>query len=151
MKYNEVDGDLIKMSLSKEFDLISHGCNCKKTMGAGIAKSIATTYPLAYEVDKKYDARMGDISICRDYDTIIVNSYTQLFPGGVGYGPDSIMNRYDALTSCMKRINMEFGGLHIGLPLIGCGIAGLDWNIVKDIIQKQLVDLDVTIVFYRNI
>lgn len=148
-KYNEVDGDLIEMSLNGKFDLISHGCNCKKTMGAGIAKLIATTYPLAYEVDKQYNATMGDISICRDYDTIIVNSYTQLFPGGVGYGPDSIMSRYDALISCMRKINDEFKGSHIGLPLIGCGIAGLDWNVVKGIIQQQLTDLDITIVLYK--
>jgi O-acetyl-ADP-ribose deacetylase (regulator of RNase III) len=32
-----VDGDLIKLALKGEFDVIVHGCNCFCQMGAGIA------------------------------------------------------------------------------------------------------------------
>jgi hypothetical protein len=38
---------------------------------------------------------------------------------------------YEALTLCMRKINYTFTGKHIGLPMIGCGLAGGDWNIVK--------------------
>jgi len=40
-----VEGDLIKMALGGEFDLIVHGCNCFCTMGAGIAKTIREYFP----------------------------------------------------------------------------------------------------------
>ena len=43
-----IKGDLIKLALQGEFDVIVHGCNCFCTMGAGIAKSIKPrTTPLS--------------------------------------------------------------------------------------------------------
>lgn len=147
--YNEITDNLVKMSKKGHFDLIVHGCNCKKNMGAGIAKEVAGSYPLAYEVDKNSNPKMGEISVCRDYDEcIIVNAYTQLFPGKGGHGKDTKFNRYLSIENCMKVINEEFKGSHIGIPLIGCGLAGLRWNKVKKIIKNELKDLDVTIVFY---
>lgn len=37
---NSIKGDLIKLAIDSEFDLIIHGCNGFCTMGAGIAKTI---------------------------------------------------------------------------------------------------------------
>jgi len=37
MKYQEIEGDLIKLAKQGEFDVITHGCNCHNIMGAGIA------------------------------------------------------------------------------------------------------------------
>ena len=60
----------------------------------------------------------------------------------------------------MKKINSEFKGKHVGLPLIGCGIAGGIWErnlknnpshkTVKEIIQTELKDCDVTVVHYKK-
>lgn len=52
MNYKEVNGDLIKLALSGKFTAIAHGCNCYKTMGAGIAKQIAERFPNVFEADK---------------------------------------------------------------------------------------------------
>lgn len=38
----------------------------------------------------------------------------------------------------------------IGLPQIGCGLAGGDWNKVKEIIKKELKDCFVTVVIYKE-
>jgi O-acetyl-ADP-ribose deacetylase (regulator of RNase III) len=151
MSYKEIYGDLVKMSKKGDFDLIAHGCNCKKNMGAGIAKQIAGSYPMAYEVDKNSTPRMGEISVCRDYDECtIVNAYTQLYPGKGGYGKDTKFHRYEAIRNAMININTDFPGMHIGLPLIGCGLAGLQWSKVKKIIKEELKGLDVTIVRYSK-
>ena len=80
---------------------------------------------------------------------------------------------YEALTLCLRKINHIFKGKHIGLPLIGCGLAGGVWDYhklpktsdeeieiyeqfyhqekkdVKTIIQEELKDMDVTIVHYK--
>lgn len=147
-EWNEIKGNLIKLSKEGNFDVIAHGCNCKKNMGAGIALQIKRYYPLAYQVDLDTISKFGDYSACFDYDEcVIINAYTQIFPGK-GFGKDSEYNRYNAIKSCMNKINKEFKGKHIGLPLIGCGLAGLKWNKVKKIIKDELSDMKITIVHY---
>lgn len=149
--YKEIEGDLVNMAKNGQFDLITHGCNCKKTFGAGIALTIKKKFPLAYVTDIESSSKLGNISICNDYtECIIVNSYTQIFPGYSEGSIDSNVNRYIAIESCMKKINKQFKGKHIGLPLIGCGLAGLKWNLVKKIIKKELKGMNVTIVKYKK-
>ncbi len=149
--WNEINGDLLELAKKGDFDLISHGCNCCKNMGAGIALGIKHKFPLAFEVDKNTASEFGGISICYDYpECIVVNSYTQKYPGRSQGGIDSEHNRYEAIRSSMKLINEQFKNKHIGLPLIGCGLAGLKWNKVKKILMEELSDMEVTIVHYEK-
>ncbi len=146
-KWVEIYGNLVKMAKNGYFDLISHGCNTQKNFGAGIALEIKKAFPLSYEKDKNSSSIMGDYSVCVDYpECVIVNSYTQKFVGKSKASSDSEYHRYEAIRSCMKKINEEFKGKHIGLPLIGCGLAGLKWSKVKKILQEELIDMNVTIV-----
>lgn len=73
----------------------------------------------------------------------VVNAYTQ-YRTGVALKPLD----YEALTLCMRKMNHLFQGMHIGLPLIGAGLAGGDWERIKVIIQEELSDCNVTIVHY---
>ena len=41
---------------------------------------------------------------------------------------------YDAIRDVMFKINETFFGKRIGIPMIGAGLAGGDWNIIKNII-----------------
>ena len=50
----------------------------------------------------------------------------------------------------MKIINQKFTGKHIGIPLIGAGLAGLKWSKVKTILQQELINMDVTIVHFKK-
>ena len=79
----------------------------------------------------------------------VVNSYTQ-YKYGKNHS-DGVQRPldYEALTLCMRKINETFKGKHIGLPKIGCGLAGGSWDMVKKIIQKELCDCDVTVVIYK--
>lgn len=80
-----VHGDLIKLALAGEFDVIIHGCNCQCAMGAGIAKTIRDVFPEAYQADlatvKGSRTKLGTYScaaVQRGGTTItIVNGYTQ--------------------------------------------------------------------------
>lgn len=146
----EIKGDLIKLAKAGEFDVIVHGCNCFHIMGAGIAKQIKYNFPAAYDIDKttkKGDPeKLGDISyisIHKNYyenDLIIVNAYTQY-----NLGRDV---KYRAIESAFTKINRIFGKLRIGIPYIGAGIAGGDWNRIKSIIDK--VCPNVTVVKYER-
>jgi len=80
----------------------------------------------------------------------IVNAYTQYgFGRNHSNGTESPVD-YDAVTMVMRKINHEFKGKHIGLPRISSGLAGGDWNKIKGIILRELVDCDVTLVEYKK-
>jgi O-acetyl-ADP-ribose deacetylase (regulator of RNase III) len=147
----EVDGDLLELAMAGEFDAIAHGANCFHTMGSGIAKQISSQFPLAYEIDRKtvYGSynKLGTYSkatvVLPATKFIIYNLYTQFNPG-----PDL---SYLALQLCLRKLAVDTQGMRIGLPLIGCGIAGGDWNVVKVIIEEELSDSDITIVNFKPV
>jgi len=124
-----------------KLDVIVHGCNCFATMGAGIAAQIARLYPEAYIVDSKDprtpEQKLGGISFTKNTTPIIINAYTQF-----RLGRDL---KYNALENTMHLISLNFHDLRIGMPMIGAGIAGGDWEIIEKIISKELVGMDVTI------
>lgn len=145
--YTEIKGNLIAMAKESKFDIIGHGANCKKMMGAGIAYQIAREFPIAYQADK-IDTRMprqrlGDLTYTQYGDNLfVVNLYTQ-YEGGPNLD-------YSALELSLRKMTLIFNkNLKIGLPQIGCGIAGGDWEKVKEIIQRVLSDYDVTVVMYE--
>lgn len=183
--YKEVNGNLIAMALNGEFDIIAHGCNCFCTMGAGLAPQMTKAFgcdkfPKEHQVYKGKIDKLGTIDykkyawerhskelwlwdnildVLDNRSLFVVNAYTQYYPGA--------NLDYEALTLCLRKINHTFKGKHIGLPLIGCGLAGGIWDKndlplkmlealprnfkdVKTIIQEELKDMNVTVVNYRK-
>jgi O-acetyl-ADP-ribose deacetylase (regulator of RNase III) len=140
-----VCGDLILLAKEGKFDVICHGANCMVTMGAGIAKQIKKMFPEAYKADQKTlrgDRRkLGTCTWANCEGVIVINAYTQF-----GYGRGRMNVDYDAIRSCMKWIAEKYRGKRIGLPKIGAGLGGGDWTKIKQIIEDELGDLNVTIV-----
>lgn len=144
-----VKGDLIKLALQKEFDVIIHGCNCQCAMGAGIAKAIKDTFPEAYEADLKTEKgskdKLGTISCAavnrNEHETTIVNGYTQYHWTGPG-----VLADYDAIRAVMRHVKDKFSGKKIGYPKIGAGLAGGDWGVIAKIIDQELDGEDHTLV-----
>ena len=148
----EINGDLIKLAKEGHFDVIIHGANCFCRMGSGIAKQVAAEIPSAVDADNK--TLPGDIRklgnyteamVPGNYVCYILNCYTQF-----RYGTDQIQFDYEAFTLCLRKINFRFKGKTIGLPLIGAGLAGGDWNKIKNIIKKELNAMDVIIVHFKK-
>jgi O-acetyl-ADP-ribose deacetylase (regulator of RNase III) len=150
LKY--VKGNLIDMAFAGEFDIIAHGCNCFNTWGAGIAKEMKVKCPSAYKEDmktKKGDkSKLGSFTIgvvngdISDHVFLVCNFYTQY-----DYGRGLKFN-YDKFRECLInfRRDMTVPYFRIGMPKIGAGHAGGDWNKIEQIIIDELGDLDVTIV-----
>ena len=156
MNYHEVNGDLIQLALSGNFDVIAHGCNCFSTQAAGIAASMSkhfNTHMFNYENDKyigdynkmgiidyEYILTYNELKVDKEF--IVVNAYTQYKPG----------KNFDMLAfyMCLKKMNHIFKGKHIGLPQIGCGIAGGNWGSVQKLIERELKDCIVTVVIFEN-
>lgn len=148
-----IKGDLIKIAKEGGFDVIAHGCNCHCTMGAGIAKAIRSAFPFAYEADcmtQKGDrTKLGSCSSAEcttDHGKLVViNAYTQYDWRGDGCKAD-----YDAIRSCMRWIAQRFSGKRIGLPRIGAGLAGGDWNTIRTIISEELKNETITVVEFES-
>lgn len=172
MKYEEIDGDLIKFAKQGMFNVIVHGCNCFCKMKRGLAPQMADAFGcnnynlegenymadmnklgnLDFQVrDITYDGRVLSVKDIHNRDIVkrvlvIVNAYTQ-------YDWDTKTKPldYEALALYLRKINYNFEGKRIGLPQIGCHLAGGEWSIVKSMIQKELKDMKkVTIVNYKS-
>jgi O-acetyl-ADP-ribose deacetylase (regulator of RNase III) len=171
MNYNEIEGDLIVLAKEGKFDVIGHGCNCKSVMGAGIAPQMARAFGCdKFEMESWGPTieKLGNV----DFQTFVLgenamwnlsngknklnepelnvcNLYTQYSYGRNHKDGVSKPIDYEALTLCMRKMNVLFKGKHIGLPRIGAGLAGGDWEVIKFIIQLELSDCKVTIVNYK--
>ena len=156
-----IKGDLLKLAKDGEFDIIIHGCNINHIMGAGIAKQIREQFPSAYLADKEtikgdknkigtYSSSlhksnkkiMNEYSKLEPHYFLILNAYTQ---NTLGYGNDVF--EYDGFEKILKEVS-KFSIYYkkIGLPLIGCGLAGGDKEHILKIIEDTIGHMDVTIV-----
>ncbi|TVR55186.1 MAG: phosphatase [Puniceicoccaceae bacterium] len=147
-----VSGDLIQMAREGAFDVIAHGCNCHCTMGAGIARAIREVFPEAWGADRATTSgdrsKLGACSTAEiDRDGMkltVVNAYTQY-----DYAGEGVLVDYDAVRSCLRWIRRHAAGRRIGLPKIGAGLAGGDWDRIAAIIREELAGEDVTVVEFR--
>jgi O-acetyl-ADP-ribose deacetylase (regulator of RNase III) len=144
MAMTEHQGDLF----TSNTDAIGHGVNCQGLMGAGIARKFRELWPDMYNEYKKLCQegllRPGQIYPYRTYASgVVINIATQEYPG-----PDANyvwLERgvNNALAFCEER-----GLTSLALPRLGCGIGGLDWNLVRDSLERAAenyskVDLEV--------
>ena len=148
-----IRGDLLKLALDGEFDVIVHGCNCQCEMGKGIALAIKQQFPEAYAADcateKGSRSKLGSFSSARvERDGrffVVVNAYTQFDWRGPGVKAD-----YEAIRTVMRSIAAAFAESRIGYPKIGAGLAGGDWAVISPVIDEELNGLDHTLVEFAH-
>ena len=149
----EIQGDLLSLADTGMFDVIAHGCNCFCTMGAGIARQIARQYPEALLIDKKTlhgsRLKLGTLSVAQvttpsGRPLVIVNLYTQYNWGG------EHPLEYRALEECLETLSIQYADKRVGIPWIGCGLAGGNVGKVREILERVLgPHVDLTVVEYK--
>lgn len=138
-------------------NLIVHGCNCQGRMNSGIAKTIRDMYPKVFHsylnLKNTEGLKLGDAQFVKiSEDFIIINAMTQEYYGGFEH-PDGVFEpynklfcSYDAVSSAFTIINeyansqLANANVIVNFPLIGCGLANGDWQIVSTIIDTHLSD-----------
>lgn len=145
MKLNYILGDL----LESDERIIAHGCNTQGVMGSGIAKAIRDKYPKCYNVYRLNYEENGDQLDLGDTifyhhsfleddglpSRIIGNCITQNLFGRTG---DCFVD-YDAIKESLDHVFQlarELEYKSVGLPLIGAGLGGGDWNRISVIIEE---------------
>jgi O-acetyl-ADP-ribose deacetylase (regulator of RNase III) len=168
---NYIDGDLIKLAKEARFDVIAHGCNCLSQMGAGIAPQMARAFGCdrfemelwgpsieklgnvdyqTFVLGKNAIWSLGDAdNKLNEPELTVVNAYTQYKYGRNHKDGDRIPFDYEAFTICMRKMNNLFSGKRIGMPKIGAGLAGGDWNRIEKIIERELKNCHIIIVNYK--
>ena len=147
--FSEISGDLVQLAKLNKIEAMMHGCNCFHAMASGIAGQIAKEFPGAVNIDKRTTKgsynKLGTLSIYKPVNSpYIINAYTQYRPGPDARLIDIISCLDKAIYFCKDKIT------YLGIPLLGCGIGGLDENIVVPEIKKlaDKTNLMVTLVRY---
>lgn len=157
---------LVTENVGNVFDsdctIIIHQANCFTTMGSGIAKELKMRYPEAFEADIVFPVprgsrqRLGKHSFAwsRDNNRLIVNLY-----GQHRYGRDKKYTEEDKLLEAMEQAFIKFEALKerrpdftikVGMPYkIGCGLAGGDWKIVSEGIDRLAEQYNIRVCLYR--
>jgi len=140
------EGDLLQSPM----DIIVHGCNCKLSFGAGIARQIKEQFPEAHAADIKTlwgdKSKLGTYSTAQTPSFRIINAYTQF-----NYSTDKLDADYDAIVDVMMKLQYDFAPeLNIGMPRIGCGLASGDWNIVEEILEKVFDDRTIYVYDFKE-
>lgn len=154
MSIKIVKGDMIESMLKGELDAYGQQCNCFCRMGRGIAPLLAKANPEVLEVDKATEEgnpyKLGKFSVTKDTTKPLVYNIYGQFHWSKFKVVDGRNTDYLALACALEAVYTDMyskGIKSIGLPLIGCGLAGGDWSIVRDIIADVFEDtfIDVTI------
>ena len=153
-------GDMVESYKLGELDAYAHQCNCFCRMGRGIAPLLAKVNPDVRVVDNMTEegdrAKMGNFSVAEtDNFPLLFNIYGQYHWSKYKEAPNRNTN-YASLESglvavrgdlCSKMIDIN-DPVSLGLPLIGCGLAGGDWKgvvkpMIKELFENSGVDVTV--------
>lgn len=121
--------------------------NCEGFMGKGIAYQFKQRYPennKVYEQKCKSNAfHIGDILFFLENNKLIAN-----FPTKDKWREKST---YEYIEKGLQKLKDEISFRNItsiGIPPLGCGNGGLDWNKVKALIEDYLSSLPIEIYLY---
>lgn len=145
--------------LHSDMSIVIHQANCFHTFGSGIARQIREEFPWAYAADlttvKGDKSKLGSFSYATlPEDQLVGNGPIDIYNlyGQYGYGGTHENNstNYEALAKGFAAIAVDIkiqwgedGGPEIGLPRIGCGLGGGEWEVVEALINEHLSDFQV--------
>lgn len=141
-------GDL----LSSNAQALVNTVNTVGVMGKGIALHFKERFPYNFSVYEKVCKRKelapGKMLVVRDSDMALGDRIIINFPTKVHWRNPS---KYEYIESGLKdlvRVVKEYGITSLAIPPLGCGNGGLDWGIVRGMIEdamEPLKDVDVSI------
>ena len=127
--------------------------NTVGVMGKGIALQFKEAFPANYKVYakacKNKELKPGELLAVHDTNLIYGDKYIINFPTKTHWRQPSkyeyIESGLKALQELIKKENIR----SIAIPPLGCGNGGLDWGIVKPMMEKYLNSLEAEIFIYE--
>lgn len=143
MSYREIKADLFTQ-ISPNV-VIPHVVNNEGAWGAGFVIPLGKRFPsikIAY-LDNWYSFNLGDIQWVNAAESVtVVNMYAQTLGG-------KRRLNYEHLVQCMRCVRKVFHNRPILAPRFGSGLAGGNWNFIRELIHDTWVScgIDVTICY----
>lgn len=121
--------------------------NCQNVMSSGLARQIKNKYPIVYDEFLEFgyhlpveEERLDKILPVKVSDKLwVVNLFCQL-----KYGRQSQRyTSYDALDVALQRLMLwletkDIEACQVHHPLLGCGLGGAEWSVVKALIETNI-------------
>ena len=129
-------GDIFNI---KDVNSYAHGCNCAGAMGKGIALQFKNKYPKVYS---EYRA------MCKDglfnpgdvFDYNYGNGHIYNLGTQVSWKTKARLEYIENSVGRMLELAASDNVTKIALPAIGAGLGGLNWNDVKEILNRVSVN-----------
>lgn len=143
-----VKGDI----LEAKTDAIVNTVNCVGIMGKGLALKFKEKYPRMFEA---YRALCQAGHIKPGYvHTFAVGSFLPPFfvinfPTKRHWWDNSRLEDIDSGLEALAYIVKKTGISSISIPPLGCGLGGLDWQVVRPMIEKVFWDSQVKVYLYE--
>lgn len=146
-----INGNILLALEKGELDVIAHGCNCQGGFGSGIAGQIARRWPHVRDAYINLHNNGGTIlgffqPVPISDNQYIINCGTQdkYLPRGVRHAD------YDAINDVLESLSLytQRKLTRVGIPKIGAGLAGGDWEEIEKIILKHFTDQELTVYIY---
>jgi O-acetyl-ADP-ribose deacetylase (regulator of RNase III) len=140
-----VSGDLLA---DEGITAFAHGCNTKGAMGAGIAKDIKKLFPNNYSDYRQACLNgafhPGYVRVYSENGKEIYNLATQS-----EFGEAKLEHiRHSLINACA--IASAQGITKIGMPRIGAGLGGLEWEDVKKVIQEVCENQKIEFIVFED-
>jgi O-acetyl-ADP-ribose deacetylase (regulator of RNase III) len=126
--------------------------NTVGVMGKGIALQFKNRFPDNYKIYrdacKKGTFKTGQVLVVPDGDLLeqklIVN-----FPTKAHWKSPSTYEYIKTGLKALKQAIVQYKITSIAIPPLGCGNGGLDWSIVKTLIEEELAGLETDILLFE--
>jgi O-acetyl-ADP-ribose deacetylase (regulator of RNase III) len=130
--------------VTSHLDAITNTVNCVGVMGKGLALQFKTHHPDNFQAYAKAcsqglvrPGKMFIFSTGKPAPRFIVN-----FPTKRHWRDGSRLEDIASGLKALKEDIVELGVTSIGIPPLGCGCGGLDWAVVREMIEEELTELD---------
>jgi O-acetyl-ADP-ribose deacetylase (regulator of RNase III)/uncharacterized protein YwgA len=144
-----IEGNL----LDSEAEALVNTVNTVGVMGKGIALQFKNQYPNNYKQYEKAckvnEVQVGKLFITEDSSLLNGRKIIINFPTKTDWRKPSEYSYIESGIKELARKIKELGIKSVAIPPLGAGNGGLDWNVVKAIIEKNLVDLNCDIQIYE--
>lgn len=157
MIVQEIKGDLFKAikEIKDKTVVIAHCVNDLKIHGSGFVIPLFNAFPAAKTQYLSFHHKLDDVSYSHIGNVCVFNMCAQTGIRSKSTGPRKYVNekpgRYSSLVRCMNSVDITIkellSNVEIHIPKICSDRAGLDWNLVKELINEIWVDYPVYVYY----
>lgn len=149
---HEVAGDILLSGA----EAIAHGVAANDPMTQGLAKALHERYPAMHKDFhhwcRQQHPKLGSAWIWSGPGGVrVINLLTQ--EGGYEHGSKprgATETSVNHALHALKKVIADEGLSSVALPRLATGVGGLDWKVVRPLIQSQLGDVDAAVYVYSR-